>query len=117
VDYAVGRAFRELSDMDPDATRLVLMLHRTVGMLVAWPVAVEPVNISLSMSAWLDRRAPTVLGGAFAPTIAQILVRTTGTSVSVGVCIMVLCVISFVAVSLVKETRGAPLGLAESRTR
>lgn len=34
VDYAVGRASRELPDMDPDAMRLVLMLHRTVGMLV-----------------------------------------------------------------------------------
>ena len=27
--------------------------------MMAWPVAVEPVNISLSMSGWLDRRAPT----------------------------------------------------------
>lgn len=34
VDYAVERASGELSDVDPDAMRLVLMLHRTVGMLV-----------------------------------------------------------------------------------
>ena len=27
--------------------------------MMAWPVAVEPVNISLSTSGWLDRRAPT----------------------------------------------------------
>jgi DNA-binding MarR family transcriptional regulator len=34
VDYAVERASDGLSDVDPDAMRLVLMLHRTVGMLV-----------------------------------------------------------------------------------
>jgi len=27
--------------------------------MIAWPVAVEPVNISLSTSGWPDSRAPT----------------------------------------------------------
>jgi DNA-binding MarR family transcriptional regulator len=34
VDVAVDRARAELPDIDPDAMRLVLMLHRAVGMLV-----------------------------------------------------------------------------------
>lgn len=34
VDYAVDRASTELADVEPDAMRLVLMLHRTVGMMV-----------------------------------------------------------------------------------
>jgi MFS family permease len=50
-----------------------------------------------------------ILGGAFAPTIAEILVRTTGTVISVGGYIMVACVISFGAVCMVKETRGTEL--------
>ncbi|MCG8922648.1 MFS transporter [Lentzea sp. CC55] len=50
-----------------------------------------------------------ILGGAFAPTIAQALVESTGTAVSVGVYIMVLSVVSFVAVSLVREPRGVDL--------
>lgn len=50
-----------------------------------------------------------ILGGAFAPTIAQALVRSTGSVISVGVYIMVLAVISTVAVSLVREPRGVDL--------
>ncbi|UVJ38194.1 MFS transporter [Arthrobacter sp. CJ23] len=51
-----------------------------------------------------------ILGGAFAPLIAQALLDTTKWSGSVGVYIMVLCVISAVGVILAKETRGRPLG-------
>lgn len=47
-----------------------------------------------------------ILGGAFAATIAQWLLDTTKWSPSIGIYIMVLCAISFIAVSMVKETRG-----------
>ncbi|SDM74771.1 Nitrate/nitrite transporter NarK [Cryobacterium flavum] len=53
-----------------------------------------------------------ILGGAFAPLIAQLLLDQTGQSVSIGVYLMVLAAISFVAVTLVKETRGVPLGIS-----
>ncbi|TFD06459.1 MULTISPECIES: MFS transporter [unclassified Cryobacterium] len=53
-----------------------------------------------------------ILGGAFAPLIAQLLLDQTGQSVSIGVYLMVLAAISFVAVTLVKETRGVPLGVS-----
>ncbi|MDJ0376300.1 MFS transporter [Cryobacterium sp. PH31-L1] len=53
-----------------------------------------------------------ILGGAFAPLIAQLLLDQTGQSVSIAVYLMVLAAISFVAVTLVKETRGVPLGIS-----
>ena len=51
-----------------------------------------------------------ILGGAFAPTIAQALLQSTGTGVAIGIYIMVLCVVSFVAVSMVSEPKGVDLG-------
>jgi MFS family permease len=51
----------------------------------------------------------SILGGAFAPLIAEALFTETGWSGSIGIYIMVLCVISFIGVTLAKETRGAPL--------
>ena len=56
-----------------------------------------------------------ILGGAFAPTIAQALLNETGWSPSIGIYIMVLCVISFAAVSMVKETKGADLHVDRTR--
>ena len=51
----------------------------------------------------------SILGGAFAPTIAAILLQSTGSSVSVGIYIMVLSAISFIAVTVAGETKGADL--------
>ncbi|MFJ4027704.1 MFS transporter [Paenarthrobacter sp. NPDC089989] len=53
-----------------------------------------------------------ILGGAFAPTIAQALLDQTKWSGSVGIYIMALCVISAVGVILAKETKGRPLGFS-----
>ena len=53
-----------------------------------------------------------ILGGAFAATVAQALLEAYEWSGSVAIYIMVLCVISFIGVSLVKETKGAPLGVS-----
>ncbi|MCI9888643.1 MHS family MFS transporter [Micrococcales bacterium 31B] len=50
-----------------------------------------------------------ILGGAFAPLIAQFLLDNTGKSWSIGVYVLVITLISLGAVSVVKETRGAPL--------
>lgn len=54
-----------------------------------------------------------ILGGAFAPLIAQLLLDETGWALSIGLYIMGLAAISFIAVSLVKETKGIPLGVSE----
>jgi hypothetical protein len=46
--------------------------------------------------------------------IAELLLQSTGWSGSVGVYIMVLCVISFAAVTAAGETRGRNLRVAEA---
>jgi LPXTG-motif cell wall-anchored protein len=53
-----------------------------------------------------------ILGGAFAPLIAQLLLDDTGSTTSIGIYLMGLAAISFVAVTLVKKTRGIPLGIS-----
>lgn len=54
-----------------------------------------------------------ILGGAFAATVAQILLETTGSSVSIAIYIMVLTIISVAAVLWVGETRGRNLHVEE----
>lgn len=50
-----------------------------------------------------------ILGGAFAPTIAQYLVGTTGWIGSVGVYLGIMATISGIAILTIKEPRGTPL--------
>ncbi|AJT41299.1 MFS transporter [Psychromicrobium lacuslunae] len=54
-----------------------------------------------------------ILGGAFAPLLAQWLLDNTHWSGSIAIYMIVLCLISIVGVSLVKEPRGARLRVAE----
>ena len=54
-----------------------------------------------------------ILGGAFAPTIAETLLAKTHNSLSIAIYLIIVCVISLIAVSLVKETKGNPLGVAK----
>ncbi|MDH6235869.1 MFS family permease [Cryobacterium sp. CG_9.6] len=53
-----------------------------------------------------------ILGGAFAPLIAQLLLDKTGQTTSIAIYLMVLAAISFTAVSLVTETKGVHLGVS-----
>lgn len=50
-----------------------------------------------------------ILGGAFAPTIAEALLNSTGMSWTIGVYIAIAVLISLLGVSLVKEHRGVDL--------
>ncbi|MGP3534316.1 MFS transporter [Microbacterium sp. RD1] len=50
-----------------------------------------------------------ILGGAFAPMIAEALLRATGMSWTIGAYIAVAAVVSLVAVSLIKEPKGIDL--------
>ncbi|ASR39286.1 MFS transporter [Prauserella marina] len=70
-----------------------------------FPVAVRYSGVSIGYALG------AILGGAFAPTIAEILMQATDWSVSIALYIMVLCVISFAAVSCVKEPKGTDLGV------
>lgn len=73
-----------------------------------FPVSVRYSGVSIGYAFG------AILGGAFAPFISELLVQKTGSSISVGVYIMVLAAISFGAVTMIKETRGADLGVTES---
>lgn len=59
------------------------------------------VSISYAMGA--------IIGGAFAPTIAQYLVGATGWVGTVGVYLTIMAVISGIAVLTIREPRGNPL--------
>ncbi|MFD3688355.1 MFS transporter [Nocardiopsis sp. NPDC058631] len=55
-----------------------------------------------------------ILGGAFAPMIAELLLTRFDASWTIGVYIVVACAISFVAVSMVKEPQGVDLHVDDS---
>jgi MFS family permease len=55
-----------------------------------------------------------ILGGAFAPAIAQWIIGTYGESWRVGAYIMVLSVVSLIAVSTIRDPWGVDLNLRES---
>ena len=57
----------------------------------------------------------SILGGAFAATIAQWIVASYGQSWLIGVYLVILSAISFVAVSLVRDPMGVDLNIHESR--
>ncbi|MDF2920279.1 MAG: permease of the major facilitator superfamily, partial [Microbacterium sp.] len=50
-----------------------------------------------------------IMGGAFAPMIAEALLRSTGVSWTIGVYIAVAALVSLAAVSMIKETKGVDL--------
>lgn len=50
-----------------------------------------------------------ILGGAFAPMIAELVYKNTGHSWSIGIYILVVSIISIIGVLLVKENRDGPL--------
>ncbi len=54
-----------------------------------------------------------ILGGAFAATIAEYLLQATKWTGSIGIYIMVLCVISSIGVLLAKETKGRSLAVVD----
>ena len=73
-----------------------------------FPVAVRYSGVSIGYALG------AILGGAFAPMIAQLLLQSTGWSGSVGLYTMALCLVSFAAVTLAGETRGNDLRVAEA---
>ncbi|MFB4289437.1 MFS transporter [Nonomuraea sp. ATR24] len=89
---------------------LTLGLGLSYGPMSAMYAEMFPVSVRYSGVA-IGYALGAILGGAFAPTIAQALVQSTGTTMSVGAYIMALCVVSLAAVTAVKEPKGADLGL------
>lgn len=89
---------------------LTIGLGLSYGPMSAMYAEMFPANIRYSGIS-IGYALGAILGGAFAATIAQSLLVQTGWSGSIGIYIMILCVISSVGVILAKETKGRPLGL------
>jgi MFS family permease len=68
-----------------------------------FPPQVRYSGISIGMAMG------SILGGAFAPLVSDLLLTTTGTTLSISIYIMILCIISGTAVSMVKETKDRSL--------
>lgn len=68
-----------------------------------FPASVRFSGVSISYAIG------AIVGGAFAPTIAQALVQATGGTTAVAVYLLVVVVISFTAVSLIRDRAGIDL--------
>ena len=91
---------------------LAIGLGLSYGPQAALYAEMFPANVRYS-GVSIGYALGAILGGAFAPLIAQLLLDETGWSPSIGIYIMVLAAISFGAVSMVKETKGIPLGVSD----
>lgn len=86
-------------------------LGLSYGPQAAWYSEIFPASVRYS-GVSIAYAIGAILGGAFAPTIAQFLINSTGTSVSVSAYLFGMTVISIVAVALLRDRRGIDLGPA-----
>ncbi|MGM0699124.1 MAG: MFS transporter [Actinomycetota bacterium] len=87
---------------------LSLALGLSFGPQAALFAEMFPTSIRYS-GVSLGYAIGAVIGGAFAPMIAEMLVAESGSSIMIGAYITALSVISIIAVSTVKEPRGIDL--------
>ncbi len=86
-------------------------LGLSYGPQAALYVELFPASIRFSGVA-ISYALGAVLGGAFAPTIAQGLLQATGSTASVSLYLLVMSGISLLAVSLVRDRKGIDLSVA-----
>ncbi|HET7781219.1 MULTISPECIES: MFS transporter [Micrococcaceae] len=90
---------------------LTIGLGLSYGPMSAMYAEMFPANVRYSGIS-IGYAFGAILGGAFAATIAETLLQSTKWTGSIGIYIMVLCVISAIGVVLAKETKGRPLGVS-----
>ncbi|MDQ0075391.1 MFS transporter [Arthrobacter oryzae] len=90
---------------------LTIGLGLSYGPMSAMYAEMFPANVRYSGIS-IGYAFGAILGGAFAATIAEWLLQTTKWTGSIGIYIMILCVISAVGVLLAKETKGNLLGVS-----
>jgi MFS family permease len=90
---------------------LTIGLGLSYGPMSAMYAEMFPANVRYSGIS-IGYAFGAILGGAFAATIAETLLQTTKWAGSIGIYIMLLCVISAIGVILAKETKGRPLGVS-----
>ena len=94
---------------------LTIGLGLSYGPMSAMYAEMFPANVRYSGIS-IGYAFGAILGGAFAATIAEALLQSTKWTGSIGIYIMILCVISAVGVLLAGETRGRPLGVSHHAT-
>ncbi|MDU0346747.1 MFS transporter [Microbacterium sp. KSW2-29] len=87
---------------------MTLGLGLSYGPQAALYAEMFPANVRYS-GVSIGYALGAILGGAFAPMIAEALLRTTGASWTIGAYIAVAALVSLVAVSLIKEPKGVDL--------
>jgi MFS family permease len=90
---------------------LTIGLGLSYGPMSAMYAEMFPANVRYSGIS-IGYAFGAILGGAFAATIAETLMQATKWTGSIGIYIMILCVISAIGVVLAKETKGRPLGVS-----
>ncbi|WP_413250317.1 MFS transporter [Sinomonas flava] len=84
-------------------------LGLTYGPQAAWYSEIFPASVRFS-GVSISYAIGAILGGAFAPTIAQALLQETGTTAAVSAYLLVMTIISIAAVLMLRDRRGIPLG-------
>ena len=91
---------------------LTLPLGITYGPQAALYAELFPATVRYS-GVSVGYALGSILGGAFAATIAQWIIQSYGQSWLIGVYLVALCAISFTAVSMIKDPMGVDLNLRE----
>lgn len=87
---------------------LSIALGFTYGPQAAWYVELFPASIRFSGIS-ISYAIGAILGGAFAPLIAQALLQATGSTTAISAYLLLLTVLGFVATLLLRERRGINL--------
>ena len=103
---------RDLTLFFTAALVLTLPLGITYGPQAALYAELFPVTVRYS-GVSVGYALGSILGGAFAATIAQWIIQSYGHSWLIGVYLVALCVVSFTAVSMIKDPMGVDLNLRE----
>ena len=85
-------------------------LGLSYGPQASWYSEIFPASVRFS-GVSISYALGAILGGAFAPTIAQALVNATGSSAAVSAYLLGMTAISLVAVSLLRDRKGIDLSL------
>lgn len=86
------------------------------GAMPAWFAELFPVNVRFS-GVSIAFALGSILGGAFAPMIAQALLNATGSSGAVSSYLLFMCLISLGAVLILRDRSKIPLGIDHLSTQ
>lgn len=85
-------------------------LGLSYGPQAAWYSEIFPASVRFS-GVSISYALGAILGGAFAPTIAQALIQNTGTSASVSLYLLGMTVLSTIAVLILRDRKGIDLSI------